>query len=76
MATADNPFVSVPKTDIGEPEDHQHHVPIVDIDDDREILEYDPPADEEESEEDPTESDEEVFRHQHTEAEARLPRPS
>ena len=44
MATSDNPFVSIPKTEIEEPEDHQHDVPIVNIEDkDRETLEYEPP---------------------------------
>jgi hypothetical protein len=28
MATSDNPLGSIPKTDIDEPEDHQHDVPI------------------------------------------------
>jgi hypothetical protein len=45
MATSDNPFVQAPKTDIHEPEDHHHNVPIVNIDDDRETLEYEPPKD-------------------------------
>ena len=44
MATSDNPFVPLPKTEVDEPEDHQHHVPIVNIEDkDRETLEYEPP---------------------------------
>jgi hypothetical protein len=44
MATSDNPFVSIPNTDIDEPADHQHEVPIVNIEDkDRETLEYEPP---------------------------------
>jgi hypothetical protein len=44
MATSDNPFVPIPKTEIDEPEDHQHDVPIVNIEDkDRETLEYEPP---------------------------------
>ena len=44
MATSDNPFVSIPKTEIDEPEDHQHDVPIVNIENkDRETLEYEPP---------------------------------
>jgi hypothetical protein len=47
MATSDNPFVTVPKTDTDEPEDHDHNVPIVNIEDDgdRETLEYEPPED-------------------------------
>jgi hypothetical protein len=46
MATSDNPFVPVPMTDIDEPEDHQHNVPIVNIEDkNRETLEYEPPED-------------------------------
>jgi hypothetical protein len=44
MATSDNPFVPIPKTDIDEPEDHQHEVPIVNIEEkERETLEYEPP---------------------------------
>ena len=47
MATSNNPFVPLPKTEIDEPEDHQHEVPIVNIEDrdreDRETLEYEPP---------------------------------
>ena len=45
MATSDNPFV-VPNVVTGtdEPEDHQHDVPIVNIEEkDRETLEYEPP---------------------------------
>jgi hypothetical protein len=45
MATSDNPFV-VPNvvTSADEPEDHQHDVPIVNIEEkDRETLEYEPP---------------------------------
>jgi hypothetical protein len=44
MATSDNPFVAIPKTDVHDPEDHQHDVPIVNIEEeDRETLEYEPP---------------------------------
>jgi len=47
MATSDNPFVPLPRTEIDKPEDHQHEVPIVNIEDrdreDRETLEYEPP---------------------------------
>jgi hypothetical protein len=44
MATSGNPFVSIPKTEIEEPEDHQHDVPIVNVEDkDRETLEYETP---------------------------------
>jgi hypothetical protein len=43
MATSDNPFVPIPNNDIDEPADHQHDVPIVNIEDDRETLEYEPP---------------------------------
>jgi hypothetical protein len=44
MATSDNPFVPTPKTDADEPEDHQHDVPIVNIEEKpRETLEYEPP---------------------------------
>jgi hypothetical protein len=44
MATSDNPFVSIPKTGLDEPADHQHDVPIVNIEEkDRETLEYEPP---------------------------------
>jgi hypothetical protein len=45
MATSDNPFV-VPNmvTGADEPADHQHDVPIVNIEEkDRETLEYEPP---------------------------------
>jgi len=45
MATSDNPFV-VPNvvTSTDEPADHQHQVPIVNIEEkDRETLEYQPP---------------------------------
>ena len=45
MATSDNPFV-VPNVVTGtdEPADHQHAVPIVNIEEkDRETLEYEPP---------------------------------
>ena len=45
MATSDNPFV-VPNVVTGadEPKDHQHDVPIVNIEEkDRETLEYEPP---------------------------------
>jgi hypothetical protein len=41
MATSDNPFVPIPKTEVDKPEDHQHEVPIVNIDGDRETLEDD-----------------------------------
>jgi hypothetical protein len=44
MATSENPFVLNPKTDADDPEDHQHDVPIVNIEDkDLETLEYEPP---------------------------------
>ena len=56
MATSDNPFVLSPVIDIDEPEDHQHEVPIVNIDDgNRETLEDDygePPLGHEEEPED------------------------
>jgi len=45
MATSDNPFV-VPNVVTGadEPKEHQHDVPIVNIEEkDRETLEYEPP---------------------------------
>jgi hypothetical protein len=46
MAASDDPFVPSPVSDIHTPEFHQHHVPIVNIEDkDRETLEYDPPED-------------------------------
>ena len=42
MATSDNPFVVPNPVTDDEPEDHQHEVPIVNIDDgDRETLEED-----------------------------------
>ena len=98
MATSDNPFVPIPRTDTDEPEDHQHDVPIVNVDDgDRKTLEDDygePPLkpEDEVPEEDPedeplaaedkgldvpvgedtAESDDEIFRERHAQAEARL----
>jgi hypothetical protein len=46
MATSDNPFVTIPMIDIDELENHQHHVPIMQIDDAPETLEdeYGDPA--------------------------------
>jgi hypothetical protein len=48
MATSDNPFVSVPKTEIDSHAVHQHYVPIVNVEDDRETLEHDATEDVEE----------------------------
>jgi hypothetical protein len=43
MATSDNPFVPIPVTDTDDHEGHLHKVPVANVDDDRETLEYEPP---------------------------------
>ena len=43
MATSDNPFVSIVRIDINEPEDHHHDVPMVNVDKpEDEVSEEDP----------------------------------
>jgi hypothetical protein len=74
MATADNPFVPIPKTDIDDHAGHLHEVRVVNIeDDDRETLEYEPQEDDlgEPAIESVAKRDDKIYRQRHAEAEAR-----